>query len=64
MDAHNRDLLRELAKHYISVRLVGTGYLYSAFWDEKSFFCGIEPIYEDMYDHPDYLHRITQKFVD
>ena len=45
------------------VRLAGVDYLYSAFWDILARLRGVEPIYEDMYDRPEYLHVIMEKMV-
>lgn len=45
------------------VRLVGVDVQAFAFWDDISFLRGVEPIYEDMYDRPEYLHRIMEVFV-
>lgn len=45
------------------VRLAGVDYLYSAFWDILARLRGVEPIYEDMYDRPEYLHAIMEKMV-
>ncbi|MBQ8401273.1 MAG: hypothetical protein IJX14_05010, partial [Clostridia bacterium] len=33
-------------------------------WDDISFLRGVEPILYDMYDRPEYLHRIMRKFTD
>ncbi len=46
------------------VRLVGANCLYSQFWDDISELRGVEPIYEDMYERPEYLHSIMQKFIE
>ena len=56
--------LTDMLGDSMPVRLVGEDYLYSAFWDDISFLRGVEPIYEDMYDRPEYLHQIMQIFVD
>ena len=45
------------------VRLAGVDYLYSAFWDVLTRLRGVEPIFEDMYDRPEYLHAIMEKMV-
>ena len=46
------------------VRLAGVDYLYSAFWDVLTRLRGVEPIFEDMYDRPEYLHAIMKKLVE
>lgn len=45
------------------VRLAGVDYIYSAFWDVLTRLRGVEPIFEDMYDRPEYLHAIMEKMV-
>jgi hypothetical protein len=47
----------------LPVRLVGSNCMYMQFWDDISELRGVEPIYEDLYDRPEYLHRIMKKFV-
>jgi len=64
VDEANMNYYQELLGEAMPVRLMGHGYLYSAPWDDISFLRGVEPIYEDMYDRPEYLHQIMQKFVD
>ena len=62
-DEENMSFCLDALGDTMPVRLVGEDYLYSAFWDEISFLRGVEPIYEDMYDRPEYLHSIMQAFV-
>lgn len=62
-DKKNLAYFSELLGEAMPVRLVGANCLYSQFWDDISELRGVEPIYEDMYDRPEYLHRIMQKFI-
>ena len=45
------------------VVLAGHDYLYFPPWDDIAFLRGVEPILMDMYDRPEYLHRIMEKFT-
>jgi hypothetical protein len=45
------------------VVLAGHNYLYYPPWDDIAFLRGVEPILMDMYDRPEYLHRIMEKFT-
>ena len=54
----------ELFGDIIPVRLVGVDCQYFPIWDDISFLRGVEPIYEDLYDRPEYLHRIMKIFCD
>ncbi|MBQ3048398.1 MAG: hypothetical protein IJC94_00430 [Oscillospiraceae bacterium] len=54
----------ELLGDTMPVKFVGHGYFGYAFWDDISFLRGVEPIYEDLYDRPEHLHRIMQKLVE
>jgi hypothetical protein len=62
-DAANMAYYTELFSDSMPVRLCGVNYLYSAFWDVISRLRGVTPIYEDMYDRPEYLHAIMEKLV-
>ena len=62
-DEKNLEYFSELLGEAMPVRLVGANCLYSQFWDDISELRGVEPIYEDMYERPEYLHRIMQTFI-
>ena len=47
----------------IPVKLTGPAKLHEPIWDRISFLRGVEPIYEDLYDRPEHLHRIMQKLA-
>lgn len=57
------DYFSDLFGDTMPVRLAGVDYLYSAFWDVLTRLRGVEPIFEDMYDRPEYLHAIMEKMV-
>ena len=56
--------LSELFGDVMPVKLCGRGYLYDSPWDKIARFRGVEPILFDLYDRPEYLHRIRQRFFD
>jgi len=43
------------------VRLCGQNYLYFMPWDMIAFLRGLEPILYDLYDRPEYMHRIMDR---
>ena len=63
LDDKNMNFFTDLFDGIMPVKLVGSNCMYMQFWDDISEFRGVEPIYEDMYDRPEYLHRIMEKFV-
>lgn len=63
LDEHNMNFFTELFHDIMPVKLVGANCMYMQFWDDISELRGVSPIYEDMYDRPEYLHRIMEKFV-
>ena len=63
LDEKSMNLFTDLFHDIMPVRLVGANCMYMQFWDDISELRGVEPIYEDMYDRPEYLHGIMQKFV-
>ena len=63
LDEKNMNFFTDLFHDIMPVRLVGANCMYMQFWDDISELRGVEPIYEDMYDRPEYLHRIMEAFV-
>ena len=63
LDEKNMNFFTDLFHDIMTVRLVGSNCMYMQFWDDISELRGVEPIYEDMYDRPEYLHRIMKLFV-
>lgn len=63
IDAENMEFYTALLGDSIPIRLYGFGYLYSGLWDQITRLRGVEPILWDMYDRPEYLHAIMDKFV-
>ena len=63
LDEQNVDFFTDLFQDILPVRLVGSNCMYMQFWDDISELRGVEPIYEDLYDRPEYLHRIMEKLV-
>ncbi len=63
-DQANMDFYTELFGDAMPVKLCGHDYLYCAPWDIICRWRGVEPILMDMYDRPEYLHRIMRKYTD
>ena len=63
IDAENMEFYTELFGDTMPVYLTGHNYFTFAPWDDIAFLRGIEPILMDMYDRPEYLHRIMQHYV-
>ena len=62
-DEKNMDYYTELLGDSIPIRLCGYSFFYFAPWDKITRLRGVEPILMDMYDRPEYLHKIIQKYV-
>ena len=63
IDEHNMAFYNELLGDSIPIKLYGFDYYYDAPWDKITRLRGVEPILFDMYDRPEYLHAIMDKFV-
>lgn len=63
-DEANMEFYSDLLGDSIPVRLCGRGYLYHAPWDVIARLRGVEPILFDLYDRPEHLHAIRQRFHD
>jgi len=61
-DARNRARAEEVLDGIMPVELRG-GSIYFSPWDQIAMLRGVEPILMDMYDRPDYLHRIMRLFI-
>ena len=62
-DAAQMEFYTELFGDAIPVKLYGFGFFYYAPWDKITRLRGVEPILIDLYDRPEYLHRIMEKFT-
>ena len=62
-DAEKMEYYTALLGDSIPVKLYGFGYFYHSPWDKITFLRGVEPIMIDMYDRPEYLHAIMQRFI-
>ncbi len=62
-DEENMNFFTDLLGDAMPVKLCGRSYLYCPPWDDIAFLRGVEPILIDMYDRPEYLHRIMEKFI-
>ena len=63
-DEANMNFYTDLLGDAMPVRLCGRGYLYHAPWDIIARLRGVEPILFDLYDRPEHLHAIRQRFHD
>lgn len=63
-DAENMEFYTQLLGDAMPVKLCGRGYLYHAPWDIIARLRGVEPILFDLYDRPEYLHAIRERFHD
>ncbi len=48
----------------IPVKKVGTGYIYFATWDEIPRYHGVENIFLDLVDRPEFMHAVVRKITD
>ena len=62
-DAKRMDFYTDLLADSIPIKLFGYGHYSFCPWDKIAYFRGVEPILMDMYDRPEYLHAIMDKFV-
>lgn len=62
-DAERMEIYTDLLGDSIPIRLFGFGYFYNSPWDKITFLRGVEPILMDMYDRPEYLHAIMERFI-
>lgn len=63
-DEKNMNFYTELLGDVMPVKLCGRGFIYRAPWDIIARMRGMEPILIDLYDRPEYLHAIRQRFND
>ena len=61
-DAQNMEFYTELLGDSIPIRQYGFGYMSHVPWDMITRLRGVEPILMDMYDRPEYLHKIIAKY--
>ena len=62
IDEHRAAVAREVLDGIMPVELRGN-YIYYAPWDQIARLRGVEPILMDVYDRPEYLHRIMELFI-
>ena len=60
-DRENMAFAEEIFDGILPVRLTGHG-IYYAPWDDIAMLRGVEPILVDIYERPEYLHRIMELF--
>ena len=61
-DEKAMDFYTELLGDSIPVKLCGVGFYYDAAWDQITKYRGMEPVLWDLYDRPEYLHAIRQRW--
>ncbi len=64
IDEKNMDFFTDLFGDSMPVKLCGAPIVYYAPWDRIARYRGMEAIMFDLYDRPEYLHKIRQKFHD
>ncbi|MBR2988345.1 MAG: hypothetical protein IKC64_01325 [Clostridia bacterium] len=64
IDENNMNFFTELLGDTMPVKLCGRGYIYHAPWDFIARLRGVESIFYDFYDRPEYLHAIRKRFMD
>lgn len=62
-DAENMEFYSDLFGDTMPIKMYGFGYLYCSPWDTITELRGLENVLIDMYDRPEHLHKIMQKFV-
>lgn len=63
-DERAMNFYSDLLGDSIPLRLCGHGVFYHCAWDDIVFLRGMEPVLYDLYDRPEHLHAIRQKFLD
>ena len=63
-DARAMEFFTELLGDAMPVKLCGRRHIYHAPWDVIVRYRGMEPVLFDLYDRPEHLHAIRQKFHD
>lgn len=61
LDEKRMEAYLELVGDSIPVKLCGIPFVAFVPWDDLAFLRGVEPIFMDMYDRPEYLHAIMEK---
>ena len=64
LDAQREAFVSELLGDTMPVKVYGYGGIYLDAWDEITFLRGMQAIYMDLYDRPEYTLAILQKFID
>lgn len=64
IDERNMNFYTDLLGDAMPVKLTGVSYVYCVPWDLITRLCGITPILYDMYDNPELLHAIMEKFME
>jgi len=62
VDEANMEYYSNLLGDAMPVKLCGQGIFYFPPWDEIARLRGVQPILYDLYDRPEYLHKIISKF--
>ncbi|WMJ22834.1 hypothetical protein RBG61_12690 [Paludicola sp. MB14-C6] len=63
IDEQNITLAKDILQDILPIRLCGVEIYYSP-WDQIPRYRGVEPIFMDMVDRPEFLHQIIQKFTE
>ena len=63
-DARAMEFYTDMLGDAMPVKLCGRGIVYDAPWDRIARLRGLEPILFDLYDRPEHLHAIREKFLE
>ena len=64
VDKEAFEFYSDLFGETLPVKICGIGCIYNAPWDDIIGLRGITPVLMDLYDRPEYLHDIRQRFLD
>lgn len=64
VDEENMNFYGDLLGDVMPVKLCGHSHLSFMPWDDIAFLRGVQPILMDLYERPEYLHRIMERFCE
>ncbi|MDD5603185.1 MAG: hypothetical protein PHG48_03745 [Eubacteriales bacterium] len=58
------ELISDIVGDIIPVKLTGRNFFAAYFWDDIARFRGVETLLMDLYDRPEFMHKIIRRFTD
>lgn len=58
------DMVANMVGDILPVKLAGSPWCFNTLWDDVAELRGVEPLMEDLYDRPEYMHAIAEKLTD